>query len=121
MSDVAEFPFPADVTDEERATARREISKHTTIVGEGPDRIRFAGRWIGQTGPIWHLQYTRLYALSRGYLVAAHDLREGITVGFAEEAAKLPECFDDPHVREFIEDELRFRKIIGTTTDAATV
>lgn len=121
MSEVAEFPFPADVTDEERETARREIGKHTTIVGEEPDRIRFAGRWLGQTGPIWHFQYTRLYALPRGYLVAAHDLREGITVAFAEDAAQLPGSFENAQVREFIEDELRFRKVIGTTSDASAV
>jgi len=42
-----------------------------------------------------------------------HDLREGIKVGFADEPAKLAECFEEPSVRELIEDELRFRKVIG--------
>ena len=36
MSEIAEFPLPADVTDEERATAKREIGKYTKIVSETP-------------------------------------------------------------------------------------
>ena len=76
--------MPADVTEEERATAKREIGKYTKILGEEPRVIRFAGRTIGQTGPVWHFQYTRLYELPKGYLVAAHDLHEGIKVAYAE-------------------------------------
>ena len=34
MSEIAEFPLPADATDEERATAKREIGKYTKIVGD---------------------------------------------------------------------------------------
>ena len=33
-SEVAEFPLPADVTDDERATAKREIGKYAEILGE---------------------------------------------------------------------------------------
>ena len=113
-SDVAEFPLPADVTEEERATAKREIGKYAQLLGEEPGAIRFEGRTIGQTGPVWHLQYTRLYALDKGYLVAAHDLHEGIKVAYTERAEDLPRAFDNDTVREFLEDELRFRKIIGT-------
>jgi hypothetical protein len=112
-SEIAEFPLPADVTEEEWATAKREIGKHTKIVEEAERAIRFEGRKIGQTGPVWHLQYTRLYAIPKGYLVAAHDLHEGIKVAFAESPERLPEAFENETVREFIEDELRFRGIIG--------
>ncbi len=115
MGDVAEFPLPADVTDDERSTAKREIGKHAIIVGEEPHAIRFEGRTIGQTGPVWHLQYTRLYALAKGYLVAAHDLHEGIKVAYTERAEDLQNAFENPVVREFIEDELRFRKVIGAS------
>ena len=115
MSDqVTEFPLPNDVTDEERASARTEIGKHTQIVGAEPRTIRFAGRWIGQTGPIWHFQYLRMYQLPKGFLVAGHDLREGMKVGFAETAEQLPRCFDHEGVQELIEDELRFRGVIGS-------
>jgi hypothetical protein len=113
-SEIAEFPLPADVTEEERATAKREIGKHTKIVGEEKRLIRFEGRAIGQTGPVWHLQYTRLYALDKGYLVAAHDLHEGIKVAYADSPDKLPDAFKNEVVREFIEDELHFRKITGS-------
>src|SRR5712691_3696372 len=112
--EVAEFPLPADATAEERATAKREIGKHAKIVGEEPRLIRFAGRTIGQTGPVWHLQYTRLYALEKGYLVAAHDLHEGIKVAYADSPEGLLDAFGNEVVREFIEDELRFRKILGS-------
>ena len=112
--ETAEFPLPADVTEEERATAKREIGAHARIVAEEPRLIRFEGRAIGQTGPVWHLQYTRLYALDKGYLVAAHDLHEGIKVAYTDRAEELPRAFDNETVREFLEDELRFRKIIGT-------
>ncbi len=118
-SEIAEFPLPADVTDDERATAKRELGKHARIVGEEPRVIRFEGRLIGQTGPVWHLQYTRLYAVPNGYLVAAHDLHEGIKVVFATDPKELPDAFKNETVREFLEDELLFRKITGTTTEPA--
>jgi hypothetical protein len=118
-SDVAEFPLPADVTEEERATAKREIGKYAQIVGDEPGAIRFEGRTIGQTGPVWHLQYTRMYALENGYLVAAHDLHEGIKVAHADSPEKLPLVFENETVREFLEDELRFRKIVGDQPKAA--
>ena len=113
-SEIAEFPLPADVTEEERATAKREIAKYTKILGEEPRVIRFAGRTIGQTGPVWHFQYTRLYELPKGYLVAAHDLHEGIKVAYAERPEDLPKAFENDLVREFVEDELRYRKIVGS-------
>lgn len=113
MTDIAEFPLPADVTDEERATLRREIGRHTRILAEEPGAIRFEGRWLGQTGPIWHMQYSRVYALPKGYLLAAHDLREGMKVSFAPDPQGLVESVEHPAVREFIEDELRFRKVTG--------
>jgi hypothetical protein len=113
-SETADFPLPADATEEERATAKREIAKYTKILGEEPRVIRFAGRTIGQTGPVWHFQYTRLYQLPKGYLAAGHDLHEGIKVAYAETAEELPKAFDNDLVREFVEDELRYRKIIGS-------
>lgn len=115
MSDeLTDFPLPHDATDEERATARREIARHTRVVGEDRDRVRLAGRTIGQTGPIWHFQYLRMYQLPTGFLVAGHDLREGITVGYADTAEALPRTFEQEGVRELIEDELRFRGVIGS-------
>jgi hypothetical protein len=114
MSEIAEFPLPADVTDEEHATAKREISKYTKIVSETPSVIRFDGELIGQTGPVWHFQYTRMYKLPKGYLAAAHDLHEGIKVAYADQPDDLPKAFENPLVREFLEDELRFRKIVGS-------
>jgi hypothetical protein len=113
-SQIAEFPLPADVTEDERATAKREIGKYTKIIGEEPRVIRFAGRTIGQTGPVWHIQYTRLYQLPKGYLAAGHDLHAGIKVAYADTPEELPNAFDNDLVREFVEDELRYRKIIGT-------
>ncbi len=113
MSEIAEFPLPADVTDEERATAKREIGKYTKIVSETPRLISFDGELIGQTGPVWHFQYTRMYKLPKGYLAAAHDLHEGIKVAYADQVEGLPKAFENPLVREFLEDELRFRKIVG--------
>ena len=109
MSETAEFPLPADVTPDEKATASREIGRHATIVDETPARIRFEGRLIGQTGPNWHFQYTRMYELPTGFLAAGHDLREGIVVVHAESVEKLGEGFSNEGVREFVEDELRFR------------
>lgn len=115
MSDqIAEFPLPHDATDDERATARREIGKHTRVIGEDPDRVRLTGRAIGQTGPIWHFQYLRMYEIPNGFLIAGHDLREGIKVGFAKTAEELPRAFEQEAVQEFIEDELRFRGVIGS-------
>ena len=114
MSETAEFPLPVDATEDERAAARSQIAKHTTIRDELPGSITFDGRAIGQTGPVWHLQYTRLFALPTGYLVAAHDLREGIVVRYAGSAEELAQAFEQTAVREFIEDELRFRGITGT-------
>jgi hypothetical protein len=113
-NEIAEFPLPADVTEEERQSAKREIGKHTKIVDEQPRAIRFVGTKIGQTGPVWHLQYTRIYQVPNGYMVAAHDLHEGIKVAFAGSAEQLPKAFDNEIVREFLEDELRFRKLTGS-------
>jgi len=113
MSEIAEFPLPADVTDEERATAKREIGKYAKVVDEKDSAILFNGELIGQTGPVWHFQYTRMYKLPKGYLAAAHDLHEGIKVAFADRPEDLPKAFENPLVREFLEDELRFRKIVG--------
>ena len=63
---------------------------------------------------MWHFQYTRIYKVPKGYLAAARDLHEGIKVVFAATPEKLAELFDNPVVREFIEDELRYRKILGS-------
>lgn len=113
MSEIAEFPLPADATDEERATAKREIGKYTKIVSATDSAIKFEGELIGQTGPVWHFQYTRMYKLPKGYLAAAHDLHEGIRVAHADRPEELPKAFENSLVREFLEDELRFRKIVG--------
>ncbi len=115
MSETAEFPLAFDASDKERETAKREIGTYTELVGEADHAVRFVGEPIGQTGPVWHFQYTRLYRVPNGYLVAARDLHEGIKVAFAPTAERLAESFDNPNVREFIEDELRFRKIIGSS------
>ena len=112
ITETAEFPLPADVTDEERATALREIGRHAEILGEEPRLIRFRGRTLGQTGPIWHFQYTRVYAVAQGFLVAGHDLRAGIIVRHADELAQVTDGFGNDGVREFIEDELRFRGLL---------
>lgn len=110
--DIAEFPLPFDATDEERAAARREIGKYARIVAEEKDRLRFEGRAIGQTGPIHRFQYFRMYQLAKGFLVAGHELREGIAVFHADSAEALPKCFANEGVAEFIADELRFRGVI---------
>lgn len=112
--EITEFPLPSDATDEERETARREIGKHTRVTAAEERVVRFAGRWIGQTGPIWHFQYIRLYQLPNGFIVAGHDLREGIKVAYSDTAEGLARCFEHPGVQEFIEDELRFRSVIGS-------
>lgn len=113
MTELSEFPLPADVTDKDRETLRREIGRHTRIVADEPTAIRFEGRWLGQTGPIWHVQYSRVYALEKGYLLAMRDLREGMQVAHADAPERLLDSVEHPAVREYIEDELRFRKVIG--------
>jgi hypothetical protein len=110
--DTAEFPLPADTTDAERAQAKREIGKHAEIVAEEPRLIKLKGRLLGQTGPNWHFQYTRIYALPKGFLAAGHDIREGIKVSYADDLAHVADGFENEGVREFIEDELRFRKLL---------
>ena len=110
--DTAEFPLPADTTDTERAQAKREIGKHAQIVAEEPRLIKLKGRLLGKTGPNWHFQYTRIYALPKGFLAAGHDIREGIKVSYADDLAHVADGFENEGVREFIEDELRFRKVL---------
>ena len=110
--DTAEFPLPADTTDTERAQAKREIGKHAEILAEEPRIIKLKGRLLGQTGPNWHFQYTRIYALPKGFLAAGHDIREGIKVSYADDLAHVADGFENEGVREFIEDELRFRKLL---------
>ena len=110
--DTAEFPLPADTTDAERAQAKREIGKHAQIVAEEPRLIKLKGRLLGKTGPNWHFQYTRIYALPKGFLAAGHDIREGIKVSYADDLAHVADGFENEGVREFIEDELRFRKVL---------
>jgi hypothetical protein len=110
--DTAEFPLPADTTDTERAQAKREIGKHAQIVAEEPRLIKLKGRLLGKTGPNWHFQYTRIYALPKGFLAAGHDIREGIKVSYADDLAHVADGFENEGVREFIEDELRFRKLL---------
>ena len=110
--DTAEFPLPADTTDAERAQAKREIGKYAEIVSEEPRVIRIKGKLLGQTGPNWHFQYTRIYALPKGFLAVGHDIREGIAVSYADDLAHVADGFKNEGVREFIIDELRFRKLL---------
>ena len=117
--DVAEFPLPADTTDQERAQAKREIGKHAEIVGEEPQVIRLKGKLLGQTGPNWHFQYTRIYALPKGFLAVGHDIREGIKASYADDLAHVADSFTNEGVREFIIDELRFRKVLDAETARA--
>lgn len=112
QSDIAEFPLPADATDEERAQAKREIAKYTDIIGQEPRAITLRGTLLGQTGPNWHFQYTRIYKVPTGFLAAGHDIRDGITASFAEDLAHVADRFENEGVREFILDELRFRKLL---------
>ena len=112
VQDVAEFPLPADVTDDERAQAKREIGRHAKIVEEQPRGLRISAKLLGQTGPIWHFQYTRIYALPKGYLAAGHDIREGIKVSFADDLEHVADDLGHEGVREFILDELRFRGLL---------
>ena len=107
--DSAGFPFPADATDEERAQARREIGRHARIVEETARGLKIAAKLLGQTGPIWHFQYTRIYALPTGYLAAGHDIREGIAVSYSGDLEHVADDLGNEGVREFILDELRFR------------
>jgi len=110
--DTAEFPLPADTNDTERAQAKREIGKHAQIVAEEPRLIKLKGRLLGKTGPNWHFQYTRIYALPKGFLAAGHDIREGVKVSYADDLAHVADGFENEGVREFIADELRFRKLL---------
>jgi hypothetical protein len=110
--DTAEFPLPADASDEERAQATREIGKHAKIVEESPRGLRIVAKLLGQTGPIWHFQYTRIFALPKGYLAAGHDIREGIKVSYADDLAHVADAFENEGVHEFILDELRFRGLL---------
>jgi len=110
--DTAEFPLPADVSEDERAQAKREIAKHAQIVGEEPRVLRIKGKLLGKTGPNWHFQYKRIYALPKGFLAAGHDIREGIKVSYADDLAHVADGFENEGVREFVIDELRFRKLL---------
>ena len=119
MSDTATFPLPFDATPQDREQAKREFSQYTKVVGDEEHAITIEGEQIGQTGPVWHLQYTRLYRLSNGYLAAARDIHEGVRVAFAKDAESLARTFaQNDVVREFLEDELRYRKIIDTAPSA---
>ena len=110
--DLAEFPLPADATDDERAQAKREIGAHAKIIEETPRGLRIAAKLLGQTGPIWHFQYTRIYALPKGYLAAGHDIRDGIKVSYALDLEHVADDLGNEGVREFILDELRFRGVL---------
>ena len=110
--DIAEFPLPADASDDERAQAKREIGRHAEVVGEEAHAIRIKGRLLGKTGPNWHFQYTRIYALPTGFLAAGHDIREGVKVSYADELDRVADGFENEGVREFVIDELRFRKLL---------
>lgn len=109
----ASFPLPADVTAEERRQLKQGLSPHADVRAEDEGAVRFEGEQIGQTGPVHHFQYLRLYRIRKGFLAVGHDLREGLTVTFAERAEDLPNAFSEDTVREFVEDELRFRGVIG--------
>jgi hypothetical protein len=107
--DVAEFPLPADASDDERAQARQEIGKYARVIDETTGGLKIAAKQLGQTGPIWHFQYTRIYALPKGFLAAGHDIREGIKVSYSDELEHVADELGNDGVREFILDELRFR------------
>jgi hypothetical protein len=110
--DTAEFPLPADATDEERAQAKREIGRYAEVLEERPNGLTIKAKLLGKTGPIWHFQYTRIYALPKGFLAAGHDIREGIKVSYADELQHVADGFENDGVREFILDELRFRRLL---------
>jgi hypothetical protein len=112
-SEVAEFLLPADVTDEERAQLRQGLGSHAKVLAEDARVFRFAGAQLGQTGPVHHYQYLRLYRVQDGYVAIGHDLREGMKVVFADRPEELPARFDEETVREFVEDELRYRGVLG--------
>jgi len=118
MPEVAEFPLPADVTDAERKQLHKSIAAHARIAGEDERTVRFAGEQIGQTGPVHHFQYLRLYRIEGGFLAIGHDLREGMKVAFAERPEELPGAFGEETVREFVEDELRYRGVLGSEAGA---
>ncbi len=111
----ATFPLPADVTEDERRALREGIAGHATVLGEDATSFRFEGEPVGQTGPVHRFQYLRLYRIAAGYLAIGHDLRDGVVIRFASSAEALPTQFEPETVREFVEDELRFRRIIGPT------
>ena len=98
--------------------ASLRAGRHTEIVKESDDAITFVGEKIGQTGPVWHIQYTRLYRIPKGFMVAARDLHEGVKVVFSPDPEGLAKAFENPVVREFIEDELRYRGIVGAAHGA---
>jgi hypothetical protein len=116
---TATFPLPADVSDEERRQLRTGIAPYTRIVAEDARAVQLDAEQIGQTGPVHHYQYLRLYRVPKGYLGIGHDLREGMKVVFAERAEDLPGRFEPETVREFVEDELRFRNVIDATSARA--
>lgn len=110
---MATFPLPNDVTDDERRALRDGIARHTKVIGEQDRAFQLDAEQVGQTGPVHHFQYIRLYRVQNGFLAIGHDLREGMKIVFAERAEDLPRSFEPDTVREFVEDELRFRKVIG--------
>lgn len=114
MSETAEFPLPFDATDKDVDAAKRAIAQHTEVLKTADRSVTFVGTQIGQTGPVWHLQYTRVYKVPNGYIAAARDLHEGVKVAFAKDPAELAGAFGNPVVREFIEDELRYRNVLGS-------
>jgi len=67
-----------------------------------------------------HVQYTRVFAVAQGFLVAGHDLRTGIVVSHADTLERVTEGFGNEGVREFIEDELRFRGALPAVAAPAT-
>ena len=108
----ATFPLPGDVTEEERRQLREGLARYARILGEEDRAIKIEAEQIGQTGPVHHFQYIRIYRIATGVLAIGHDLREGMKIVFAERAEDLPARFEPDTVREFVEDELRFRKVI---------
>jgi hypothetical protein len=109
---TATFPLPADVTDDERRQLREGIAPYTRVIREEPNAFQIDAEQVGQTGPVHHFQYIRLYRVGSGVLAIGHDLREGMKIAFAEHASELPARFETDTVREFIEDELRYRHVI---------
>ena len=111
--DTAEFPFPADASDEERAQAKQLIGAHARIVEETERGLKIDATLLGQTGPIWHFQYTRIYKLASGFLAAGHDIREGIKVSHSADLEHVADNLGNAGVAEFILDELRFRGLLA--------